>query len=426
MEPDLARNFLIALAIGGLVGIEREMRKRHDDDTSFGGIRTYSVLALLGATSAWLTAALQMPAVFAVTLALVGLAVIASYVVANRPAQEAPQALGLTGEFAALAVFLLAAMAVLGLPEVAVALSVAVLAMLAYKQRLHGAIARLDVDDLLAATKLLVASFIVLPLLPDRPVDPWDALNPYRIWLLVVLVSALSLVGYVAMRWLGRAHGLALTGVAGGLVSSTATTLGLARMSARRHDAPMQPLAAALLIAWLMMFARVAVLVAVVDAALLGPLALPLAAMAVPCAALAAWQYRAGLHGARTAQEEALPLRNPFSLVAAIQFGAVFAAVLLLVELTRRYGPDGGLYAAAALSGTVNVDAITLSMAGRRRRAAGVPDATREATAIVVAVLSNTVAKAALVLMLGHAALRPVLAAACLRGGGGRVRVVLA
>jgi uncharacterized membrane protein (DUF4010 family) len=414
MEPDLARNFLIALAIGGLVGIEREMRKRHDDDTSFGGIRTYSVLALLGATSAWLTAALQMPAIFAVTLALVGLAVIASYVVANRPAQEAPQALGLTGEFAALAVFLLAAMAVLGLPELAVALSVAVLAMLAYKQRLHGAIARLDVDDLLAATKLLVASFIVLPLLPDRPVDPWETLNPYRIWLLVVLVSALSLVGYVAMRWLGRAHGLALTGVAGGLVSSTATTLGLARMSARRHDAPMQPLAAALLIAWLMMFARVAVLVAVVDAALLGPLALPLAAMAVPCAALAAWQYRVGLHGARPAQEEALPLRNPFSLVAAIQFGAVFAAVLLLVELTRRYGPDGGLYAAAALSGTVNVDAITLSMAssGSGQSAS---DPTHEATAIVVAVLSNTVAKAALVLMLGHAALRgPVLGAACL------------
>jgi uncharacterized membrane protein (DUF4010 family) len=233
-------------------------------------------------------------------------------------------------------------------------------------------------------------------------------------------------VGYVAMRWLGRAHGLALTGVAGGLVSSTATTLGLARMSARRHDAPMQPLAAALLIAWLMMFARVAVLVAVVDAALLRPLALPLAAMAVPCAALAAWQYRAGLQGARTAQEEALPLRNPFSLMAAIQFGAVFAVVLLLVELTRRYGPDGGLYAVAALSGTVNVDAITLSMAdGGAGQSAS--DTTHKATAIVVAVLSNTVAKAALVLMLGHAALRrPVLAAACLVVVAGAAALFLA
>ena len=138
---------------------------------------------------------------------------------------------GLTSEMAAIAVFLLGAMAVAGEAELAVALGVVTSAVLAFKQPLHGAVRRLDTQDVFAGLKLLIASFIVLPLLPDTTIDPWQAINPYKLWLLVVLISALSLAGYVAVRWLGSTHGSAITGLAGGLVSSTATTLNFARSS---------------------------------------------------------------------------------------------------------------------------------------------------------------------------------------------------
>ena len=151
---------------------------------------------------------------------------------------EAP---GLTSELAAIVVFLLGGMVMVGDRALAVALAVVTSAVLAYKQPLHGLVRRIDRDDLFAGIKLLIASFIVLPLLPDRAIDPWDAINPYRLWLLVIMISALSLVGYVAMRWLGTAHGTAVTGIAGGLVSSTAATLSFARAARTGRRCRRQP-----------------------------------------------------------------------------------------------------------------------------------------------------------------------------------------
>jgi uncharacterized membrane protein (DUF4010 family) len=400
IDLGVARDFLIALAIGGLVGIEREMKKQRDKTVDeFGGIRTYIVLALVGATSAWLTQALELTALFAVAFGIVGAAVIASYLVQNRA--RGAGALGLTGELAAVAVFMLAAMAVLGAPELAVALSVVVLAVLAFKEPLHGAIQRLGTEDLFAGVKLLIASFVVLPLLPNQTVDPWGAINPYTLWLLVVLVSALSLVGYAAMRWLGTTKGLAVTGVAGGMVSSTATTMSLARASRTQADERIasNAIVAAVLLAWLVMFARVIVLVGVVNFALLPTLWLPVLVMAVVCAAFAAWHYRAGFKHRRSRGQLDVPIKNPFSLTAATKFGLLFAAVLLIVKLAQEYGPQGSVYLVAALSGTVDVDAITLSMAEAS-------DAGSAATAIVIAMISNTVVKAGLVVALGSRAVR--------------------
>ena len=213
MDLDLARSFLIALLIGALVGIDRERKKAIEPGHSFGGIRTHILLALVGAASARLAVEPAMPWTFPVTLAVVGAAVVASYIHQNRDHADAH---GLTSEVAAIAVFLLGAMVVVGEPELAVALGVVTSAVLAYKQPLHGAVQRLDAQDLFAGLKLLIASFIVLPLLPDTAVDPWQASNPYRLWLLVILISALSLAGYVAVRWLGSTHGSAVTGWPGG------------------------------------------------------------------------------------------------------------------------------------------------------------------------------------------------------------------
>jgi uncharacterized membrane protein (DUF4010 family) len=398
MDLDVARNFLIALLIGALVGIDRERKKAAEPGHSFGGLRTHILLALVGAASAWLALERGLAWVFGVTLAVVGAAVVAGYLRASRANEEA---YGLTSEIAAIAVFLLGAMAVAGEAALAVALGVATSAVLAFKQPLHGAVHRLDTADLLAGLKLLIASFIVLPLLPDVPIDPWQAINPYRLWLLVILISALSLAGYVAVRWLGSTHGSAITGLAGGLVSSTATTLSFARSSRQLSATDAHALAAGILLAWLVMFVRVLVLVALVNRPLLGALWLPMAAMAGITAGFAGWHYRAGLAHARGAtQQQPLAVSNPFSLTAAVKFGALFAGVLLVVKLAQQAAPASGIYVVAALAGAVDVDAITLSVAG----AAG--GEAQAAAAIVIAVVANSVVKCGLVLVLGSGRVR--------------------
>src|SRR5262249_5624712 len=168
-------------------------------------------------------------------------------------------------------VCLLGAMTTLGYRELAVALGVVTAAVLAYKQPLHWLVEKLNWDDIFARLRLLIATFIVLPPLPNPSVDPWGALNPYTLWLLVLLISSLSLIGYVGSRWLGADRGIVLTGLTGGLVSSTAVTLSFARHS--REDgrtATCYTLACGLLLAWCVMFGRVIVEAAAVNRPLMG------------------------------------------------------------------------------------------------------------------------------------------------------------
>ena len=214
------------------------------------------------------------------------------------------------------------------------------------------------------------------------------------------MIAGLSLVGYVLTRLLGAHRGLPLTGLTGGLVSSTAVTLAFARQSRDPQSAPAHAaIASGILLAWTMSFARVLVEVLVVNRALLPSLLPTLAAMAVVCAGFAAWhQRRAG----RQVQAQDVPLRNPFSLTSAIKFAALFAVVLLVVKIVQAQAPETGLYVVAALAGTTDVDAITLSMAQYAR--AGRPDVASQA--ITIAVLSNTVIKAGMVAVLGTPALR--------------------
>lgn len=403
MDLEVARNFLIALAIGGLVGIEREKKRATEAAGSLGGIRTHILLALVGAASAWCAGHLDAPWVLPVTLAVVGSAVVASYL-RQRQNREDDESVGLTSETAAFAVCLLGAMAVLGQPALAVALGVATSAVLAYKQPLHTLVGRIGTDDLYAGIKLLIASFIVLPLLPNGPVDPWGAINPYKLWLLVVFISGLSLVGYVAMRWLGPAHGTAVTGIAGGLVSSTAATLSFAREAHAEGDAARaHALAAGVLLAWSVMLVRVMLVIAVVNRELLAKEWLGLAALAVVTLVFAIWHYRAGLAGQQGRGGEEPAVVNPFSLAAAMSFGALLAAMMLVVKLTQAYAPGFGIYLVSALAGTVDVDAITLSMS---QEAGETGQHARAAAAIIIALLSNTIVKCGMVVSLGMGPVR--------------------
>lgn len=405
MDPAPYADFALALAIGALVGIEREQKKRAGEFGT-GGLRTFVLLAEAGAVSAWLTSSLAAPWLFGLLALAVAAVVVAGYWLENRAHKDA---LGMTTEIAALVVFLLGGMAVTGSARLAVALAIATSAVLAFKEPLHGFVEKLGGEDLRAGLKLLIATFIVLPVLPREAVDPWGVLEPYAMWWLVILISGLSLLGYAATRALGTRHGLTLTALAGGLVSSTAVTLSFAKKSREEvgRAAP-EALAAGVLLAWAIMFARVLVTTALVYAPLARALAPACAAMAL-VAAVAGWRLRT--RGAPPANAPSVGLRNPFSLMASLRFALLFALVQVVVELMRREFPGRGVHAVAALAGLTDVDAITLSMSGLAR--AG--ELGTAASAILVAMAANTLVKLGLAAgfgtrALGRALLLPTLA----------------
>jgi uncharacterized membrane protein (DUF4010 family) len=383
-DYDVAWDFGTALLLGALIGIEREKRNERE---GFGtaGLRSFILLAQLGAIGGFLSKTLVMPSILLGVLFAAAATVVAGYLVSVR---QRPESVGLTTEIAAIVTCLLGALATTGYREFAVGLAVLTAALLAYKKPLHALVGKLGSEDVLVGMRFLLATFIVLPLLKNEALDPWGAINLYKLWLLVLLISGMSLVGYVATRWLGPGRGIAVTAATGGLVSSTATTLALARQSREAgHDA--KQLAGGILLSWAIMFARVGVTAAVVGQAFALRLLPALVPMAIVCA-LFAWR---GLR--RDGKDEAgpeVPMKIPFSLLAASKLAVLFAVVQLLMKLAQEYLPQSGTYAVAALAGLTDVDAVTLTMAERGR--GGAEGADVAVIAIVVACLTNTAVKA--------------------------------
>jgi uncharacterized membrane protein (DUF4010 family) len=402
-----AIHFGIAVLLGALVGIEREKhrRERKAKTEQTAGLRTFILFALLGACTAWLSRVFESYWIVAAGLLITGAFVVAGYVVTTRGQKEA---VGLTTEVAVIIVFVLGAIDMLGGTEIAIALAVITTAVLAYKDPMHGFVKQLGWDDVYSGLQLLIATFVALPLLPDKPIDPWGALNPYALWLLVILISGLSLVGYALTRWLGPGKGALLTGFAGGLVASTAVTVSFAR-EARTNPVDTMAFASGILVAWATMFARVLVLVAVVNRTLLGPLFLPFAAMGLVAAGAAALIYlRSDPDGKGASARDNLRVANPFSITSAAKFAAFFAVVLVAVKIAQDNFSDSGVYAVAALAGLTDVDAITLSMA----ELAKTDSAQVAVIAIVIASLVNTAVKCGIAFVLGGPALgRPLLLA---------------
>jgi len=402
MDVGIAQRFLVALLIGALVGVEREKSQGAGGHRPMAGLRTFILLAQLGSLAAWLSQHLGSALLFVVAFALVGLAAMTGHLIESRSRPDSP---GLANEIAAVTVFLLGGAVMYDYAEIAVALGIATSALLAFKDPLHGMVARVATDDIYAVLKLLIASFIVLPLLPNHAVDPWGVLNPYVLWLLVVLISGLSLVGYVAVRLLGEARGTVLTGLAGGLVSSTAASLSFARQ-ARSEPTPgaADALAAGILASWTVMFLRAVVAVALVNRELVPMLVRAFWMMALAAAVMSAIFY---LRGSRRAgyggPGETMEVRNPFSLGSAMQFALLFALVLVLVKLAQNYAPASGIYVVAGLAGLTEMDAISLSIAQSSDKGLDFLTATR---ALGIAAMSNTLVKCGIVLALGSAPLR--------------------
>ena len=398
MDTSELWSFVVALFIGALIGTERTFRHR-DLPGDFAGLRTFILLAQAGAITAWITRQLDAVAVFVAGMVSTTALLSTAYFVRARREEDSP---GYTTEVAGGIVFLLGGAAALGYAPFAVAMAIVTSGVLAMKDQLHASVRKLTSEELLAALRLLFASFVVLPVLPHRPVDPWGALDPYELWLLVILISSLSMAGYIAVRWTDARRATVLTGALGGLVSSTAATISLARRS-REISGSESVLCAGIAVSWAVMFVRVGVEVAIVSPSLLPRLAPALAGLALALALCALGLARSA--DADAVQDDALgTLRNPFRLWAAIQFAVIFAVVLLATKLASTWLPEQGIYAVAVLSGAVDVDAITLSVARMATRSE--LDASLASGAIVLAAVTNSVMKWVYAMVLGTAELR--------------------
>jgi uncharacterized membrane protein (DUF4010 family) len=302
---------------------------------------------------------------------------------------------------------LLGGITLLGNAGLAVALAIVTAALLALKKPLHEAVGRIRREELLATLRLLFASFIVLPLLPNRTIDPWTALNPYKLWWLVILISSLSMVGYVTVRIWGSARGTVITGFFGGLVSSTAVTLTFARQShddASNEDA----FGAGTLLAWAVMILRVIVLTMLLGWPLMEHLWWPLLGLGAFNAAVAAlYMRRASSSLARSTLPQPVALTNPFRLVSAMKFALVFALVLLASKIAQRHASSAGLYGVSTLAGATDVDAVVLSIVDLAHKST--TSHRLLVRCILLGVCANTLLKYGLAALLGNRRLARVL-----------------
>lgn len=395
--------FLTSLAVGLLLGLERQR-----NPTAKAGLRTFALVALFGTVNALLAEKVASPWLLAVGLLLVGAMIIAAYAEQDEPGTDS----GTTTVIAVLLCYCLGVMIWHQQTQLAVAVAIVTTILLHFKTELHGISARLTPQDIASILQFAVLTFIVLPLLPDRGYGPHGTINPYHVWLMVVLVSGVSLVGYLALRFAREERGALLTGLLGGLVSSTATTLVYARQARRDADA-VGVSSVIILIANLVVLVRLAVIVGVADVALLGKLA--------PTLFGGAMLGVLGLLFLRREQTDSSSrgpiLANPTQLKVALGFGLMYALVLLVSGWISAKAGASGLYAVAFAAGLTDVDAITLSSVQLTKL--GRIAAAQAVAAIVVAIVANMLLKSTLIVAVGGATLarRCVLPLVFMTGG---------
>lgn len=403
LDPTLFLRFGTSLFIGLLVGLQREyIADIHDIRESraevFAGVRTFALMALVGCTAAFLADLAQSPWVFISIMAPLGVLIAVGYFVTAWNGDA-----GMTTEIAAIATVLAGALCYWEELMVAVALGVTITVLLSLKLEMQTFVARLTRADILAALKFAVITAIVLPLLPDQTFGPppFDIFNPYHIWLFVILISGISFLGYVLMKFIPPHHSISLTGFLGGLASSTATTLSFSQRS-HKNEAFSRSFALAVLLAWTVMFARALIEIGMVNFALLEAVWLPMAVTAAAGLVYCAYLYYTV--GSEEDEEE-VELVNPFDLNPAIKFGLIYAAVLLISRAGQYYFGNTGVYVSSALAGLADIDAVALSVADLAKQPGG-PDITTAARAVVMAALANTFAKGGLVYFTGSINLR--------------------
>jgi len=403
-DVELLQRVSLAASIGLLIGIERGWQARQvRDGGRVAGIRTFTLIAAIGGICALL------PGDATLGFGLAGFAVPFGLFEWRRAGLANSRSA--TDFIAGLLTFILGAYAVRGSMAVAGATGVLTAAILAERKVLHAFLLRLKWTELRAALVLLVMTAVLLPALPDRTVDPWNALNPHQIWLMTILVGAVCYAGYIAVRVAGERRGLLFAAIMGGIASSTTVTWTFARL-VRRDAAAFAPVMAAILAAWIVSLLRMTSLAVALAPQLLAPLARPMAAASLMLLVPAALAYRAAAKGGA----KDLALQDPFDLPLLLRFTALFAAILLAAKLFGNKPSD--FFLLASVSGLLDVDPITLSMA--KMSGTGVAQSVAILT-ILIAAAANALAKSVLATAFGGPRLGLCLGAcgllACGAGG---------
>ena len=417
--PQHLQAFITSLAIGLLIGLERERKP-----DAKAGVRTYALVALLGTLAAMLGQKTGSGWILAAGMLVIGAMMMLALAIDPNKDHDP----GTTSVVALMICYALGATVWFGYETLAVMLAIVTTSLLYFKAELHGFSRSLTAKDLISILQFAVLSFVILPILPDQDFGPYGALNPHQIWWMVVLISGVSLAGYTALRIVGPRHGPALIGFFGGLVSSTATTMVFSR-NARSIPDMTRTAAVVILIASLVVMLRLALFSGVVAPALLLPLGMVLGTGLAAGIAITLLGWRGlssqsqgrpkidlapvGGGSGRRPEPGAQPIRqgelpmpevaNPTEIRAALTFGLIYGLVLLLSAWLQDIAGTRGLYTVALASGLTDVDAITLSTL--RMFNLGKLGAAQAVTAIALAVISNLFFKAGLALSIGGASL---------------------
>jgi len=384
----------IALAIGLLIGVERGWKARDaEEGKRIAGLRTFGLTGLLGGAAGMLTHFIGATAFGFVFIGFTG-AVTVAYVVRQKLIDD----ISITGLVALLLTFILGGLAALDHVNLAASAAVVTVLILRFKDVLHSWLRRLEQQELHSALQLLLISVVLLPILPDRGYGPWQVLNPYEIWWMVVLIASISFVGYFSMKIAGTEKGVVLTAITSGLASSTALTLHFSRLSQKQNDMK-NLLAAGILLACGTMFPRIVLIATLINPALFNSLITPMTIMTLLTFLFALIMWR---KGTQQPPGELTHLINPLDLKPALFFGALLILIMILGKAAIYFFGDTGLYMLAAVSGIADVDPINLTLSRM-----SISDLSLDVAvlAILIAAAVNTVVKGLLAAFIGGSTL---------------------
>lgn len=413
----LLERFLIALLLGAAIGLEREYQHQREKRQDFAGFRTFILIAIFGALVGFASEQLGVDSLLIViSLAAFVLLVSAAYVIVSLKSKR----IGATTEFSAIITFLLGILVLKGHVILSVIIAIVVATLLAYKPQMHRFARKIEAEEMYATLKFALITLVVLPILPNKgysllniPVlneiiisfpstamllQQIDVLNPFKIWLMVVFIAGISFVGYVLIKTIGAKAGLGLTGLIGGLISSTAVTSSMA-IESKKVKRLKNAFVFGTIIASCTMYFRVLFEVLVLNKSLLKYLIIPLGLMALIGFTYCGYIYLQKPKHVKKRHKKKIEFASPFALSPALKFGLFFGFVLFIAKLFQVLFGDTGLYIASLLSGLADVDAITITMA----TLAGSGDITQVAavSAITIAVCSNTVVKGGIAYLFG-------------------------
>lgn len=391
MEPLFIQNTILSIVLGFLIGLQREMHIIYSQkDRDFGGTRTFAIISLLGFLSGWINKI--FPYTLIVFTIMFSLMLIVAYVVNSINASHK----GTTTEFAAMVVFIIGAILNFYTPIAAVFLTIIIMFLLNLKEQIQDYEKSLTKQDFGAAIFFLLMTFVILPILPNRPIDPYGLINLYKIWVMVVVVAGISFFGYVAIKLLKAKNGIIAAGIFGGLISSTAVAMSMAR-KIHENGFLAKNLAIAIMLASSVMIIRIGLILFTFNSNLAKIIIAPLLIGLIAGLGYILFVYSKIDKDQNISSE--IEFKNPYDFKEALFMGVVFGFVLALVELTDRYSGSYGVYAISFLSGISDVDAITLSLSSLSNNGLNLEVAY---VAVIIALFSNTIAKLGLVFFLGN------------------------